>query len=69
LNICSNNSNTNETPAQKKAKVDAAAGGRNLVSLGSSLKDATIDASSTSITLSRPTGKALKKTTISSMFL
>ncbi|XP_053402362.1 splicing factor, proline- and glutamine-rich-like isoform X2 [Mercenaria mercenaria] len=61
-----NNSNANESPAQKKAKLEAAAaGGRNLVSLGSSLKDATIDASSTSITLSRPTGKALKKTTIS----
>ncbi|KAL4234878.1 hypothetical protein ACF0H5_006520 [Mactra antiquata] len=67
-----NNANNKDTPAQKKVKVEpdttnpaANAGGRNLVSLGSSLKDATIDASSTSITLSRPTGKALKKTTIS----
>lgn len=61
-----NNSSTKDSPAEKKVKTDAqTAGGRNLVSLGTGLKDATIEASSTSITLSRPTGKALKKTTIS----
>lgn len=58
---------SSESPQQKKLKADAqaAAAGRTLVSLGSGLKDATIEASSTSITLARPTGKALKKTTIS----
>ena len=70
--LFSSNNSMKESPAQKKAKVDISspqimsAGGRQLVSLGSGLKDARIDASSTSITLSRPTGKALKKTTISS---
>lgn len=66
------NNLTKESPAEKKARLEAestqnaTAGGRQLVSLGTGLKDATIEASSTSITLSRPTGKALKKTTISS---
>ncbi|KAH3772070.1 hypothetical protein DPMN_173404, partial [Dreissena polymorpha] len=63
------NTSTSGSPAQKKLRAAdeaaATASGRQLVSLGSGLKGATIDASSTSITLSRPTGKALKKTTIS----
>lgn len=60
-----NESANQESSAAKKSKVEInqvnPAGGRTLVELGG----AKLSASATSITLERPTGKALKKTTIS----